>query len=232
MAVLLLYTLYDYNAYGIKKKCSVNIVFEGNIRENDFNRIHSITDRIPAQIQNMADLVQSSKYINVYEKVAMFLSILVHHSKNRCVKFQFKRLGQIVSKQFHSVLRSGCLGALDRTYINVHVPSIDKGCYRNHKGQCFVNVLDVCDINMSFIYVLTSWEGSTADSRVLRDTIHREHGLKVPKGNYYLCDNGYPNCEGFLTPYKGVRYHLSEWNNRRPQNFQEYFDMKHTRAKI
>ncbi|KAL8528287.1 hypothetical protein ACS0TY_005914 [Phlomoides rotata] len=188
--------------------------------------------------------LKSSKYINVYEKVAMFLSILAHHSKNRCVKFQFKGSGQTVSKQFHSVLRSvfklhylllvkptpipddsndtrwgnfkGCLGALDGTYIDVHIPSIDKGRYRNRKG----NVLVVCDINMSFTYVLTGWEGSATYSRVLRDAIHREHGLKVPKGNYYLCDNGYPNCEGFLTLYKGVRYHLSEWNNRRPQNFQ------------
>ncbi|KAL8515213.1 hypothetical protein ACS0TY_014068 [Phlomoides rotata] len=101
-------------------------------RYNGHRRKFSITDRIPAQIQNMADLVQvsdedcrnkfrmdrscfyrlchllqdvgglkSSKYINVYDKVAMFLSILTHHSKNRCVKFQFKRSGQTVSKQFH-----------------------------------------------------------------------------------------------------------------------------------
>ncbi|KAL8477241.1 hypothetical protein ACS0TY_029509 [Phlomoides rotata] len=49
-------------------------------------------------------------------------------------------------------------------------------------------------------------------------------------GNYYLCDNGYPKCEGFLTPYKGVRYHLSEWSSRHPQNYQEYLNMKHTRA--
>ncbi|KAL8493380.1 hypothetical protein ACS0TY_024553 [Phlomoides rotata] len=48
---------------------------------------------------------------------------------------------------------------------------------------------------------------------------------------YYLCDNGYPSCEGFLMSYKGVRYHLSEWSSRRPQNFQEYFNMKYTRAR-
>ena len=29
-------------------------------------------------------------------------------------------------------------------------------------------------------------------------------------GYYYLCDNGYANSEGFLTPYKGVCYHLKE----------------------
>ncbi|KAL8536140.1 hypothetical protein ACS0TY_011683 [Phlomoides rotata] len=36
----------------------------------------------------------------------MFLSILAHHSKNRYVKFQFRRSGQTVSQEFHSVLRS------------------------------------------------------------------------------------------------------------------------------
>ncbi|KAL8470095.1 hypothetical protein ACS0TY_032821 [Phlomoides rotata] len=47
-----------------------------------------------------------SKYITVPEKVAIFLSIIAHHTKNRCVKFQFKRSGQTVSKHFHAVLQS------------------------------------------------------------------------------------------------------------------------------
>ncbi|KAL8540885.1 hypothetical protein ACS0TY_002215 [Phlomoides rotata] len=104
---------------------------------NGHPRKYTIIDRIPSQIQNMADLLhvndedcrnklqmdrtsfyrlcsilqhvgglKPSKYVNVFEKVAMFLIILAHHSKNRCVKFQFKRSGQTVSKIFHSVLRS------------------------------------------------------------------------------------------------------------------------------
>ncbi|KAL8487643.1 hypothetical protein ACS0TY_024093 [Phlomoides rotata] len=36
----------------------------------------------------------------------MFFSILAHHTKNRCVKFAFKRSGQTVSKHFHAVLNS------------------------------------------------------------------------------------------------------------------------------
>ncbi|KAL8542394.1 hypothetical protein ACS0TY_003313 [Phlomoides rotata] len=203
--------------------------------------------------------LKSSRNIGVEEKVAMFLSILAHHTKNRCVKFRFKRSGQTVSKHFNHVLNcilrlqdnflvsaqavdentsdarcgkfQGCLGALDGTYIDVHVPATDKGRYRNQKGHCSVNVLGVCDMDMRFVYVLTGWEGSAADSRVLRDAIHRNNGLHVPRGNYYLCDNGYPNCEGFLTPYKGVRYHLSEWSSRQPYTYQEYFNMKHTRAR-
>ncbi|KAL8487698.1 hypothetical protein ACS0TY_024140 [Phlomoides rotata] len=83
---------------------------------------------------------------------------------------------------------------------------------------------------MQFMYIISRWEGLAADSHVLCDAINRVHGLEVPKGNYYLCDNGYPNYESFLTPYKGVRYHLNEWSARQPQNYQEYFNMKHTRV--
>ncbi|KAL8522741.1 hypothetical protein ACS0TY_012908 [Phlomoides rotata] len=190
--------------------------------------------------------LKKSKYVTIQEKVAMFLSILSHHTKNWSVTFQFRRSWQTVSKYFHEVLRcvlklhtlflvhpqpvpndstdnrwgkfKGCLGALDGTYIDVQVPTSEKTRYRNRKGQVTVNVLGVCDMNVKFVYVLTRWEGSAADSRVLRDAINHTHGLKVPKGNYYLCDNGYPNCEG-------------EWSSRRPQNAQEYFNMKHTRAR-
>ncbi|KAL8492832.1 hypothetical protein ACS0TY_024144 [Phlomoides rotata] len=199
-------------------------------------RSFSVLDRVLIQLRNLSDLVDSvgglkpSRRVTVTEKVAMFLSILAHHTKNRYVKFQFKQSGQTVSKHFHASLFlvkplpvttdsidvrwqkfSGCLGALDGTYIDVHVPTTDKGRYRNRKGQTSVNVMGVCDMNMKFVYVLTGWEGSATDSRVLRNAITRVNGLKVPKGNYYLSDNGYPNCDEFLTPYKGVRYHLNEW---------------------
>ncbi|XP_057779518.1 uncharacterized protein LOC130998101 [Salvia miltiorrhiza] len=109
----------------------------------------------------------------------------------------------------------------------------DKPRYRTRKGQISTNVLGVCDRNLQFVYVLSGWEGSAADSRVLRDALNRPHGLKVPKGNYYLCDNGYANCEGFLTPYKGVRYHLKEWGPTaaRPQNKEELFNLRHSKAR-
>ncbi|XP_074342840.1 uncharacterized protein LOC141680542 [Apium graveolens] len=55
---------------------------------------------------------------------------------------------------------------------------------------------------MQFTYVLPGWESSTHDNRVLRDTLSRKKSLKVPQGTYYLCDAGYMNCAGFLTPFK------------------------------
>ncbi|CAA0831884.1 Unknown protein, partial [Striga hermonthica] len=127
----------------------------------------------------------------------------------------------------------GCLGALDGTYINVRVPSKDRGRYKNRKGQVSVNVLGACDRNMNFVYMLCGWEGSAADNRVLRDAITRENSLRVPNGQYYLVDGGYTNGSGFLSPYRGVRYHLDEWGtgSRTPQNFRELYNLRHAKAR-
>ncbi|XP_031386066.1 protein ALP1-like [Punica granatum] len=85
---------------------------------------------------------------------------------------------------------------------------------------------------MQFAYVLLGWEGSAADGRVLRDAISREHGLRVPTGCYYLVDAGYTNCEGFLAPFRGQRYHLNEWRQgHRPRNDDELFNLRHASAR-
>jgi len=46
-----------------------------------------------------------------------------------------------------------------------------------------------------------------------------------------LVDAGYTNCEGFLAPYRGHRYHLKEWGDRQPVSAEEYFNMKHSKAR-
>ena len=90
---------------------------------------------------------------------------------------------------------------------------------------------------MEFTYVLPGWEGSTADSRVLKDALFRTHPIRIPRGEgityfnilnyesrlimsffflsiflgtYYLVDVGFTDGEGFLAPYRGQRYHLKE----------------------
>ncbi|XP_052117699.1 protein ALP1-like [Arachis duranensis] len=124
---------------------------------------------------------------------------------------------------FANVIKShmDCLGALDGTHIKVNVLEADKPRYRNRKGDITTNVLGVVAPDMQFIYVLAGWEGSAADSRVLRDALFR-NGFSVPQGHYYLCDAGYMNCEGFLAPYRGQKYHLSEFNpHNQPSTVQE-----------
>jgi hypothetical protein len=47
-----------------------------------------------------------------------------------------------------------CLGALDRTHIDVHVPTTDQPRYRNRKGTLTQNVLGVYNFEIQFTYVL------------------------------------------------------------------------------
>ncbi|XP_048432713.1 putative nuclease HARBI1 [Pyrus x bretschneideri] len=141
--------------------------------------------------------------------------------------------GGLVDDGHVTIEEQGCLGALDGTYIGVTVPDADRPRYRTRKGHIATNVLGVCTHDLKFVYVLSGWEGSATDSRVLGDAVTRANGLKVPTGTYYLVDSGYTNGEGFLAPYRGTRYHLQEWenNSRAPRNHEEYFNMKHSRAR-
>lgn len=74
------------------------------------------------------------------------------------------------------------MGALDGTYIKVHVPEVDKPRYRTRKCEIATNVLGACSQAMMFIFVFPAWKGSASDSRVLRDALSRPNGLKVPTG--------------------------------------------------
>ena len=102
-----------------------------------------------------------------------------------------------------------CLGALDGTHIYASVPAEDRARFRNRKGFISQNVLAVCDFNMIFVYVVTGWEGSAADSVVLEDA--RLNDFRIPSGKFYLGDAGFPLSDSVLVPYRGVRYHLREW---------------------
>ena len=74
------------------------------------------------------------------------------------------------------------MGALDGTHIRVKVPRDRQIPYRGRKGIVTVNVLGAVDRNMNFTYVLSGWEGSSTDSRVLHNALARPNGLWVPEG--------------------------------------------------
>ncbi|KAL5541120.1 hypothetical protein UlMin_043406 [Ulmus minor] len=235
------------------------LVYESDATSLDNLRMtrHAFT-KLCTMLQTIGGL-RGLNYLCVDEQVVMFLHILTHHVKNRVIKFRFLRFEQTASRYFHNILHSiiylhrellkrpepvhansiderwkwfkNCLGALYGTYISVRVPVFDKPRSRNRKGHIATNVLGVCSQDMQFIYVLPGWKGSTANSRLLRDALRRRNGLNVPNGYYYLVDAGYTNCNGFLVPYCGQRYHLSEWAHGRQHNtHEEFFNMKYSAA--
>ncbi|XP_024019242.1 uncharacterized protein LOC112090956 [Morus notabilis] len=109
------------------------------------------------------------------------------------------------------------VGAIDGT----HIPCTPIGvqnpiAYRNRKGVNFQNIVAACSFNMKCTYILTGWEGSAHDTRVLKDAVDK---LKFkfphpPPGKYYLVDTTYANNACFLAPYRGGTYHLPDYRKR------------------
>jgi hypothetical protein len=63
------------------------------------------------------------------------------------------------------------------------VPLEEQSRYRNQKGTLLQNVLAVCDFDMQFVFVLSGWEGSAHDSKVLSNT-QSCYNFNTPKGKY------------------------------------------------
>ncbi|XP_050118308.1 uncharacterized protein LOC126595934 [Malus sylvestris] len=78
-------------------------------------------------------------------------------------------------------IRIDCIGAIDGTHIPASVSECDVSSYRNRKGVMTQNVLAAFNFDLEFMYVLSGWEGSAHDSRVLNDALTRKNGLKVPQ---------------------------------------------------
>ncbi|PPD90763.1 hypothetical protein GOBAR_DD12308 [Gossypium barbadense] len=75
-------------------------------------------------------------------------------------------------------------------------------------------------------------EGNAHDSRILSDALSRPGGLRIPEGKYYLADAGYGIRNGYITPYRGVRYHLKEFRVQGPKNAKELFNLRHSSLRI
>ncbi|KAL8091528.1 hypothetical protein AgCh_033957 [Apium graveolens] len=111
----------------------------------------------------------------------------------------------------HKALRrifQGAVGALDDTLVHAVIPNDQQTCYRGRgRGECYQNVLGICDFNMIFTFVWAGWEGVAHDSRILTEVaFDPDAGFPFPPPNkYYLCDAAYTNTRGFMTPFRNTR---------------------------
>ncbi|GJY26317.1 putative nuclease HARBI1 [Tanacetum coccineum] len=120
-----------------------------------------------------------------------------------------------------------CLGANDGTHVRVKVPSKDAPRYRGRKGYPTVNALVACTFDLKFTYVLSGWEGTASDLRIIKDALTRNDKLLIPDGKFYLVEGGLPHRSTLIAPYRGVKYHLKEYSTRAPQNPRELFNLRH-----
>lgn len=128
----------------------------------------------------------------------------------------------------------GATGALDGTLIHAIVPVGQQARYRGRgRGECYQNVLGICDFNMIFTFVWAGWEGVAHDSRILTEVVSdADSGFPVPPPNkYYLCDAAYANTRGFLTPYRNTRYWLADFRRQRALSKEEKFNHAHAQLR-
>ncbi|KAK9033941.1 hypothetical protein V6N11_050121 [Hibiscus sabdariffa] len=66
-------------------------------------------------------------------------------------------------------------------------------------------------------------------SRSLADSLAKLLSMSnLISGKYYLADKGYPERNGFLTPYHKTRYHPSEFRGANPRGPREVFNRAHS----
>ncbi|KAK3228990.1 hypothetical protein Dsin_000871 [Dipteronia sinensis] len=118
-------------------------------------------------------------------------------------------------------------GAIDGTHIQVNVSREEAPRYRGRKEYPTQNVMVACGFDMRFTCVFPGWEGTASDSRIIKNALKRENKLVIPNGKFYLVDAVYMLRSGFITPYRGVRYHLKQYSMRAPENYQELFNFRH-----
>ncbi|XP_060968634.1 uncharacterized protein LOC115718073 [Cannabis sativa] len=155
--------------------------------------------------------VKRNGSVTIEEQVCMFVHTLAHHVKNRTLNARFKRSGETISRHFNSILH-GVLRLQENLLVSQD--PVPANCI-DSRWRWFENCLGALD-------------GTYIEVRVSEVDKPR---YRTRKGYYYLVDGGYTNGEGFLAPYRGVAYHLSEWGRNVPRNHEEYFNMKHASAR-
>lgn len=102
-----------------------------------------------------------------------------------------------------------CIGIIDGLHIPAHVPAKDQSRFRNRKGVLSQNVLAACTFDLQFIFVYPGWEGSAADSRVLRAVLNDpdQKFPQVPGGGF--------QTEGLLSFLYAMFLSISFWHCHR-----------------
>ncbi|KAL4591697.1 hypothetical protein LXL04_004667 [Taraxacum kok-saghyz] len=178
------------------------------VSEDDVTSVVNIRMKINA-FTRLCDMLEQRGGLKNTKNICYVLHTLAHNEKNRIIVNRFRRSGETIICRLHKEFYKtpvpipddetderwrwfmGCLGALDGTYIKVKVPEAKRKPYRTRKGEICTNVLGVCTRDLQFTYVLAGWEGSAANSQVLRDAINRQHGLKIPHVNHRRKASGY-----------------------------------------
>ncbi|CAN0914685.1 hypothetical protein LINGRAHAP2_LOCUS28704 [Linum grandiflorum] len=156
--------------------------------------------------------------------------ILAHSNSSLDNAEQFQHSTATVSKYFRIVLH-----AVNRFEKLVIVPpnlsDVPTQILKNSRFHPY--------LKMRFTYVMSGWEGTANDSRILLETTcNPNNQFPMPPlgmvqiflaGKYYVVDFGYSNIPEFLAPYRGYTAHFQEMRRRcGPKGREELFNYRHS----
>ncbi|XP_068666403.1 uncharacterized protein [Aristolochia californica] len=154
-----------------------------------------------AGILKSRGLLSDTRTISVEEQLAYFCIIIGQQQSYSVTSEMFERSNWTISKYFNKVLKAIII--LQSDYIKRPYSLKDL----EQKGFLSQNVMATCTFDMQFTYILVGWEGSAADSRVLKSALTKRDKLYVPEG---------------------TRYHLQEFWNNTPTDERELFNRRHS----
>ncbi|CAL5413568.1 unnamed protein product [Camellia sinensis] len=200
------------------------------------------------------ELPQCPHGIDVVESVGMFIYVL-RGFPSWDIEDRFQHSGETVWRHFKRVLRAmkeftrahcrptrpqnsrhpylesqpkylpfrDCIGALDGTHVEANLNPREAPPYFGRKGRHTQNILAVCDFDLCFTFISCGWEGSMHDSRVFNEV------TQDPAKKFSHPVEGYKNQKGFLSPFKGCRYHQEQFRvTGRARNANEVFNTVHS----
>ncbi|XP_066318512.1 uncharacterized protein [Miscanthus floridulus] len=218
--------------------------------------------RTIANFLRAENLLRDTHGMKIEEQLGIFMFMLSHNASTERLKKEFQHSGETVHRKIYDVFNiiptlsqkfirlpnpshthmkiicdprfmpffQNYIGAIDGTHVPIIIGQDKASPYRNRKGTLSQNVMFACDFDLKFTFISSGWEGSASDAGVLRSALGK--GFTVSAGKFYLVDGGYANTPSFLAPYRGVKYHLSEFRRRGQRgnayaNYKELFNHRH-----
>ncbi|CAL5395826.1 unnamed protein product [Camellia sinensis] len=142
---------------------------------------------------------------------------------------RFQHSGQTISKYFNRVLKAVC--RLGKQVIRP--PDFDEVPAEIRHNPRFYPFFKDCVGAIDGTHISARVSASEQiPYRVFIETVHDPTNLfpMPPTDKYYVVDSGYTNMPGFLSPYRGERYHQNEFRNQRrqPRNKKQMFNYRHS----
>ncbi|KAJ3686392.1 hypothetical protein LUZ61_015556 [Rhynchospora tenuis] len=140
---------------------------------------------------SIADSLRSEIGYTSTEGISPFNYFLQYESIHRVIMLEATYFQQPDGSQIPVEISSAsklfpffkdCIGAIDGTHVRAKVSTKDAPRFHGRKEYPTQNILSACGFDLKFTYVLAGWEGTTSDSKIIKNALSRSNRLIIPEG--------------------------------------------------